>query len=119
MDDTQTDTLTALQVLLERQTERVDELLRKIRAASESMKSILDNDEKLAEVSQSAERASQDMKSRKKTLTESPEFREQRGKTVELKDERRELEKPLNTLLFCFSKQPGKKTKSVGYGAFP
>lgn len=105
-----TDTLSALQALLERQTERVDDLRRKIRAANESMKSILDNDEKLTEVSQSAEKASQDMKSRKKTLTESPEFREQRGKTVELKDELKELEETLNNHLISYFQQTGVKT---------
>ena len=119
MDDTQklrqvnqmqTDTLSALQSLLERQTERVDDLRRKIRAVNESMKSIIDNDEKLAEVSQAAEKASQDMNARKKTLTESPEFRDQRSKTVELKDELKELEESLNSHLISYFQQTGVKT---------
>lgn len=106
----QTDTLSALQALLERQAERVDDLRRKIRAASESMKSIMDNDEKLAEVTQAAEKVSLDIKSRKKTLTESPEFREQRTKTIELKDELKELEESLNSHLISYFQQTGVKT---------
>ncbi len=104
------DTLSALQALLERQAERVDDLRRKIRAASESMKSIMDNDEKLTEVTQAIEKVSQDMKSRKKTLTDSPEFREQRSKTVELKDELKELEESLNSHLISYFQQTGVKT---------
>jgi len=83
----QQDTLTALQALLERQTERTDELRRQLRMLSESMKAILENDTQLSEAAVLAEHATKQIKERKKTLTESPEYRQDRVKSVEMKDE--------------------------------
>ena len=106
----QQDTLTALQALLERQTERTDELRRQLRMLSESMKAILENDTQLSEAAVLAEHATKQIKVRKKTLTESPEYRQDRVKSVEMKDELKELEESLNNNLLSYYQQTGVKT---------
>lgn len=106
----QEDTLTSLQALLERQSERVDELRRQIRMINEGMKSILENDEKLSEVAQKADQITKEVKERKKSLTESPEYRQQKAKAIEFKDELKELEETLNSHLISYFQQTGVKT---------
>lgn len=112
----QQDTLSALQALLERQSERVDELRKQLRMVSEGMKSILENDVELTEAVQVADQASKKLKDRKKNLTQSPEFRQQQTKSGELKDELKEIEESLNTHLLSYYQQTGVKTFDTSNG---
>jgi thymidylate synthase len=80
------------------------------------MKSILENDEHLSEASVKAEQATKDVKEQKKKLTDSPEFREQRTKVVELRDELKELEETLNSHLLSYYQQTGIKTFDTSEG---
>ncbi len=111
------DTLSALQVLVERQIERMDTLKRQVKTHAESMKSIVENDTELSEVENQVKEMSKKVKERKKTLTESPEFRELRAKATELKEEVKELEESLNTHLLSYYQQTGVKTIDLQSGA--
>jgi chromosome segregation ATPase len=110
------DTLTALQALLERQSERVDQLRGQIKMVADSMKSLVENDEQLSTAAVQADEASKKVKERKKTLVQSPEFRQHQTKSVELKDELKELEESLNSHLLSYYQQTGVKTFDTSGG---
>lgn len=112
----ETDTLMALQGLVERQAMRVDEIREKIKSLSESMRSIFENDNEYSSQEEYVKEASKKVKDRKANLTQSPEFRELSAKSVELKDELKELEESLNTHLLSFYQQTGVKVFDTSNG---
>lgn len=110
------DELPALQALIERQAERIDQLNRQIKTHRESMKGILENDTALSEAEVQAETITKAVKERKKSLTDAPEFRELRAKTAELRDEAKELEESLNTHLLSYYDKTKVKTIDLPTG---
>lgn len=120
MDETQTlqqNPLDALQALIERYIQQTDDLRNRLKTVSESMKSLLENDNELSEVEQQANDVSKKVKARKKTIAESPEFRSLRAKMGEMKDEMKEYEEALNTHLLNYFQQTGVKTVDLSSGA--
>lgn len=108
--------LPALQALIERHIQRVDDLKGKLKELTGSMKSIVENSAELTDVQQKAEELVKEVKEKKKKLTESQEFRELRTKTVELKDELKELEEALNNHLLSYYKHTGVKVVDLSGG---
>lgn len=108
--------LAALQALIERQAERIDQLHGQIKTHRDSMKGILENDTELSEAEVQAETITKAVKERKKSLTDSPEFRELRAKAAELKDEVKELEESLNSHLLSYYDKTKVKTIDLSGG---
>ena len=105
-----------LQALIERQIQRLDTVLQQIRTHTDSMKTIFENDTDLVENETQVQEVSKKSKERKKILIESPEFRELRAKSVELKDEIKELRESLNSYLLTYYQQTGVKTVDLAAG---
>lgn len=113
----QASTLMALQALVERQAIRVDDIREKVRALSESMRSVFENDNEYNSQEEYVKEASKKVKDRKSQLTQSPEFRELSAKSAELKDELKELEESLNGHLLSFYQQTGVKVFDTSNGS--
>ncbi|HZZ98936.1 MAG TPA: hypothetical protein VFG51_03315, partial [Candidatus Saccharimonadia bacterium] len=80
-------TVSALQAIAERQAMRVDEIREKLKALTESMRSIFDNDNEYSSQEEFVKESSKRIKDRKAALTQTPEFRELSAKSAEMKDE--------------------------------
>lgn len=111
------DELPALQALIERQAERADQLRGQIKTIQDSLKSILENDPELVMAEEAAKSHTDKAKSRKKNLTQSPEYRSHLSKMSEIKDELKELEESLNSFLISFFQKTGVKAVDTSDGS--
>lgn len=80
------------------------------------MKTIFENDTDLVENETQVQEVSKKSKERKRILIESPEFRELRAKSSELKDEVKELRESLNSYLLTYYQRTGVKTVDLAAG---
>ena len=111
------DELPALQALIERQASRADQLRAQIKTIQDSLKSILENDPELVMAEETAKAQNDKTKSRKKTLTQSPEYRSHQAKASEIKDELKEIEEALNSFLISYFQKTGVKAVDTSDGS--
>ena len=120
VDDSQaqilSEQLIAVQSLIERLLNRSDMLQAKIKEISDSMRSILENDEALQIAQKEAEKATQATKERRNNLTQGSEYKQLSAHLKEIKEELKEIQESLNTHLLTYYTQTGVKTLDLQSG---
>ena len=101
------ESLTAVQGLSERLSNQMDELVQKQKELSSMIKSIIDNDEALQGVIQKAEEMTQDIKSKRQAIQESPEVKEIKLKLVDVKEDIKMVHESLQTHLVNYFQMTG------------
>ena len=103
------DSLMAVQSVINRQADRLDNLREEMRLLGERQKAILDNDAELAEAEEQLKSVSRKQKERKKQLTDSAESVEIRIKRKELQEQVKDIEDSLNNNLLSYYQMTGAK----------
>lgn len=101
------ESLTAVQGLIERLSNQLDELLQKQKEFSSMIKSIIDNDEQLAKAVTAAEELTSEIKTRKQALQESPEIKELKVKVADVKEDIKMVQESLTTHLVNYFQMTG------------
>ncbi len=104
-----TDTLIATQNIINRQTAKLDELRVELKKLNESAKSILENDQLLAQIEDEVKEVSKKQKERKASLAQSPESMNLKYKAKDVKESMKELEESLNNHLISYFQLTGTK----------
>lgn len=101
------ESLTAVQGLIERLSNQMDELQQKQKDLSSMIKAIVDNDEGLQKVMQTAEEITADIKSKRQAIQEFPEVKELKLKLADVKEDIKMVYDSLNTHLVNYFQMTG------------
>lgn len=103
------DSMSAVQAIIVRQSSRLDELKDQMKKLNESMRSIFDNDQALAQAEEQAKESSKVQKERKQQLNQSAEAMQLKYKIGEIRDQVKDLEESLNNHLLNYYQITGSK----------
>lgn len=110
-------TLIALQGIINRQSAKLDELKDDAKKLSESVKSIVENDQELSKIEEQAKEIVKMQKERKQSLSNSPESTQLKLKMKDIKESIKDLEESLNNHLLNFYQMTGVKVFDTDDGS--
>jgi small-conductance mechanosensitive channel len=110
------ETLTALQNVIERNADQLDEIKGKIKQFREELKNVLENDEILSDVEQQASQMTQKVKERKSQLQGSAQVTQIKSNLMEVIEQKKEVEEALNNHLLNLYQVTGTKTFDTSSG---
>ncbi len=110
-------TLIALQGIINRQSAKLDELKDDAKKLSESVKSIVENDQELSQIEEQAKEIVKLQKERKQSLANSPESTQLKLKIKDIKESIKDLEESLNNHLLNFYQMTGVKVFDTDDGS--
>ena len=96
------ETLSALQSLITRHSERFDELRNEIKEIRDSLRNLFDNDADLQTLEAQAKTVTTDLKQKQQRIKESPEAVQLQMKIKELQDETKDIQDTLNNHLLRY-----------------
>ncbi len=106
---TDASTVMALQAIIGRQSAKLDELKQEAKQMTDSLRSIVENDQELSQIEEQAKEATRKQKERKQMLSNNPESTQIKYKLKELKDSIKDVEESLNNHLLNFYQMTGVK----------
>ncbi len=110
------ETLEALQGLVERSANKLDEIKAKLKEQRNSLKNIFDNDGELSEANEEAQRFSKQVRERKSVLVNDPTVVRLKTDIAELNEQKKEIEEALSGHLLNYYKLTDSKSIDTADG---
>lgn len=109
-------TLTALQNVIERNAELLDEIKDELRVHKEKLQNVMENDTELATATEEAKKFGTQVKERRTKLMSSPEVVDAKSHITELTERKKETEDALNNHLLNYYQMTGVKVFDTSSG---